>query len=102
MGNPPATLEKLEIIFENVVVTLLALGGITLFIMLLTGGFKYLTSGGDPKAVEGAQKTLTYAIGGLVLLAGSYMILRIIATITGTDGVVPGSTNILEFDIFKN
>jgi len=85
MGNPPATLKSLETIFSNLVTSLLALGGIVLFLMLLTGGFKYLTSGGDPKATEGAQKTLTYAIGGLVLLAGSYMILNIIKTFTGAD-----------------
>ena len=60
-------------------------GGIVLFLMLLSGGFKYLTSGGDPKATEGAQKTLTYAIGGLVMLAGSYIILRIISDFTGAD-----------------
>ena len=67
------------------VTSLLALGGIVLFLMLLSGGFKYLTSGGDPKATEGAQKTLTYAIGGLVMLAGSYIILRIISDFTGAD-----------------
>ena len=94
MGQPP-TLQKLEFVFENVVTSLLALGGIVLFIMLLTSGMKYLTSGGDPKAAEGAQKTFTYAIGGLVLLAGSYIILRIIGAITGTDSII---TN---FTIFK-
>ncbi len=81
----PAQLSQLEDIFGNVVTSLLALGGIVLFLMLLSGGFKYLTSGGDPKATEGAQKTLTYAIGGFVLLAGSYMILNIIKTFTGAD-----------------
>ncbi len=85
MGAAPAELSDLELVFESVVVSLLALGGIVLFLMLLNGGFKYLTSGGDPKATEGAQKTLTYAIGGLVLLAGSYMILNIIKTFTGAD-----------------
>ncbi len=85
MGPAPATLQQLETVFGNLVTSLLALGGIVLFLMLLTGGFKYLTSGGDPKAAEGAQKTLTYAIGGLVLLAGSYMILNIIKTFTGAD-----------------
>lgn len=81
----PAQLSQLEDIFGNVVTSLLALGGIVLFLMLLSGGFKYLTSGGDPKATETAQKTLTYAIGGMVLLAGSYMILRIISDFTGAD-----------------
>ncbi len=85
MAASPATLQDLEKVFESLVTSLLALGGIVLFLMLLNGGFKYLTSGGDPKATEGAQKTLTYAIGGLVLLAGSYMILNIIKTFTGAD-----------------
>lgn len=82
---PPAQLSQLEDVFGSVVTSLLALGGIVLFLMLLSGGFKYLTSGGDPKATEGAQKTLTYAIGGLVMLAGSYIILRIISDFTGAD-----------------
>ena len=85
MSNDPAQLSDLEFVFGNVVTSLLALGGIVLFLMLLSGGFKYLTSGGDPKATETAQKTLTYAIGGMVLLAGSYMILRIISDFTGAD-----------------
>ena len=89
----PAELSQLETDFESVGTSLLALGGIVLFLMLLTGGFKYLTSGGDAKAVEGAQKTLTYAIGGLVLLAGSYMLLNIIAQFTGAD--------VTNFTIFK-
>jgi hypothetical protein len=85
MAAAPAQLSQLEDVFGSLVTSLLALGGIVLFLMLLNGGFKYLTSGGDPKATEGAQKTLTYAIGGLVLLAGSYMILNIIKSFTGAD-----------------
>lgn len=81
----PAQLSQLDDVFKNLVSALLALGGIVLFLMLLSGGFKYLTSGGDPKATEGAKNTLTYAIGGLVLLAGSYLILRIISDFTGAD-----------------
>ncbi|MDO8341443.1 MAG: pilin [Candidatus Woesebacteria bacterium] len=96
----PATLSNLEGIFENVVSYLLALGGIVLFILLLSGGFKYLTSGGDPKAVEGAKKTLTTAIGGLVMLAGSYLILRLIADFTLTNDL-NSTTSILKFKIFK-
>jgi hypothetical protein len=89
----PAQLSQLETVYESVITSLLALGGIVLFLMLLSGGFKYLTSGGDAKAVEGAQKTLTYAIGGLVLLAGSFMILNIISQFTGAD--------VINFTIFK-
>lgn len=95
MGKAPPTLDGLTTIFESLVGTLMALGGIVLFFMIVTSAFKYLTSGGDPKAAEGAKKTLTYAIGGLVLLAGSYLILQIIGKITGT------GTTITDFKITR-
>ncbi len=95
VGPSPAPLSALEDVFGNVVKTILSLGGIVLFIMLLSGGFKYLTSGGDPKAVEGAKNTLTYAIGGFVLLAFSYLILVTIGTFTGTGDILKN------FVIFK-
>lgn len=88
----PATIGDLEGVFTNVVKVLLALGAFGLFIMLLTSGFKYLTSSGDPKAVEGAKKTLTYAVGGFVALAFSYMILRLIGIFTGTDSIITNFT----------
>lgn len=95
----PAQLSDLEIVFSNIVGSLLALGGVVLFLMFLTSGFKYLTSSGDPKALEGAKKTLTTAIGGLIMLAGSYIILKIIANFTGAN-IVDG-TSILNFAIFR-
>lgn len=80
-----AKISDLQGIFQNIVQMLLALAGIVLFILLLSGGFKYITSGGDPKAVEGAQKTITYALGGLLLIVLSYLFLVFIKQITGVD-----------------
>lgn len=80
-----AKLSDLEAVFGNVVSAALALGGIVFFIMLISGGFKYITSGGDPKAVEEAKKTLTYAIGGMVLLALAFLLLRFIEVFTGAE-----------------
>lgn len=82
---PPATISGLELVFGNVVRAALGFAGIVLFILLLVGGIKYITSGGDPKAAEGAQKTITYAISGLILILLSYLILVLIHTITGVD-----------------
>lgn len=83
MGSAPATIGDLQTLFKNAVSAILALAGIVLFILLLTGGIKFITSGGDPKAVEGAKKTITYAIGGLVVILLSYLILVFIQKITG-------------------
>ena len=80
-----ATIGNLGCLFQRIVSYALGFAGIVLFILLIVGGFKYITSGGDPKAVEGAKKTLTYAIGGLVVILVSYLILVLISNITGVD-----------------
>lgn len=83
--DDPAQLSNLDSVFSNLVGVVLGLASITLFLMLLLGGFRYTTSGGDPKAVESAKKTLTYAIFGMVLVASAYLILRLIGQFTGAD-----------------
>ncbi len=89
----PAKISDLEVVFDNVIKGALALAGVILFVLLLTGGMKYITSGGDPKATEGAQKTITYAIGGLIVILLSYLILVLITEITGVD--------VTQFKIFQ-
>ena len=86
-----AKLSDLNIVFNNVVGIALAFAGIVLFIMLIVGGFRYITAGGDPKGIEGARKTLTYAIAGMVLVALAFLIIQFIETFTGA--------NVTEFNI---
>ena len=83
--NNVATIRGFEWIFQNIVVSILSLAGIVLFILLLLGGFKYMTSGGNPENAASAQKTISYAIVGLVLIALSYLILIFIQAFTGAD-----------------
>lgn len=78
-------IQALECIFANVLQVVLAFGGIVLFIMLLAGGFQYITAGGNPQGVEAAKKTLTYAIAGIILLALSFLILALISKFTNVD-----------------
>ncbi len=81
--NGIATISDLSKIFESLVRSFLTFAGIILFVFLVMGGIKYITSGGDPKAIEGAQKTMTYAIGGLIVILLSFLVLVIIGNITG-------------------
>lgn len=81
--NDVAQLSNLQDVFSRVIEVALSFAGIVLFIMLIVGGFKYITAGGDPKGIEGAKKTLTYAIAGIVLIALSFLILRFIEVFTG-------------------
>jgi len=83
-----STLKDLEKVFATVVRSVLALAGVVFFIMLIAGGYKYITSGGDPKKTAEAQGTLTWAVGGLVFIALAYLILRLIAAFTGVNSIL--------------
>src|SRR6266702_568806 len=43
--------------------------GIIAVIMLIVGGFKYITSGGDSGKVTSAKNSIVYAVIGLVIVA---------------------------------
>jgi hypothetical protein len=84
-GQDVATIRCLEPLFANVVTSIMALAGIGLFIMLIMSGYSYLFSGGDPKKLEQAKNTLTFAIMGLVVMVTSFLILRTIQAFTGVN-----------------
>ena len=51
--------------------------------MVVISALQWIVSGGDKEAVAKARSRLTYAIIGIVLLALSFLILRVIGQITG-------------------
>src|SRR3989338_6329283 len=79
------TIQCLEIVFSNILFVAVGLAVLALFVMFLIGGFKYLTSGGYPKATTAAQQTLTYAIMGLGLMSIAFLIFKIIESFTGVN-----------------
>lgn len=58
-----------ESIIETVVNILSFVVGVAAVIMVIIGGFKYITSGGDSNSISSAKNTIQYAIIGLVLVA---------------------------------
>lgn len=81
----PATLADLNSVFESAITSVAIIGGFLVFLALIFGGFKYMTARGDPKAVAGAQATLTWAVIGLVLIIVAYLILVFITDLTGVN-----------------
>jgi hypothetical protein len=45
-------------------------------IMIIVGGFRYITSGGNDASVTAAKNTILYAIIGLVVVALAQIIVR--------------------------
>lgn len=80
-----AQLTCLPAVFKNVLNWALILAGTVAVFFIIFSGIKFITSGGDPKQVEGARKTATWAIIGLLIILFSFAIINIIAGITGAD-----------------
>lgn len=84
-AQKPAEVGDIVKVLENIIRLLAPAAGIAFLIMLLVGGFQFVTSGGDPKAAGQARTTLTYAIIGIILVVASWLILTIIKGVTGVD-----------------
>lgn len=50
--------------------------GIIAVIMIIIGGLRYITSGGNDTSVTGAKNTILYAIIGLIIVALAQLIVR--------------------------
>ena len=67
------------------------LAGVITFVLLIFGGFGFIVGAGagDTKRVEQAQKTVTGAIIGLLVVVASYWLVQILETITGVPLLSP-------------
>jgi len=52
--------------------------GVIAVIMIITGGLRYITSGGDTGKVGGAKTTIIYALVGLVVVAVAQLIVHFV------------------------
>ena len=86
-----AKIQGFECLFANILQVITVVAGLSFFAMFIVGGFKYLTSGGDPKKATAASSTLTMSIIGLVGVIVSWLILQFIRNFTGV--------NVTEFKI---
>jgi hypothetical protein len=82
VGGVP-TLSCLPPLIASVVYLLLTGAGTVALFMIIYAGIKFITSGGDAKSVDGARKTLTYALIGLIVVLMSFVIVSLISKITG-------------------
>lgn len=76
-GNTGGT-QKINDIITNVVNIFSAVVGVVSVIMIIFGGFKYISSGGDSGKVGEAKNTIVYAIIGLVVVALAQFIVQFV------------------------
>jgi hypothetical protein len=76
-------------LLNNVFSSVLVVAGLLLIAYLMFGGFKYITAGGDDKALGEAKKMIMNAMVGLVIVAVAYFIALIAGTVLGIDIMNP-------------
>ncbi len=86
-----ATIQGFECLFANILKVVMGAAGLVFFAMLVVGGFKFITSGGDPKKMASASSTLTLAFVSVLGVIVSWLILLLIQNFTGV--------NVTEFKI---
>ena len=86
-GPDAAGLTQIEAVFSRVISLFVGGAFVALFVVLVWAGIKFLTSGGDPKALQAAGQAVTWALLGILFLAIAWLVLQLIAAFTGIDAL---------------
>lgn len=52
--------------------------GVLAVVMIIFGGFKYITSGGEAEKVKGAKNTILYGLIGIIIVALAQLIVKFV------------------------
>ena len=77
----PSDFAKTNLFFSAIVRMLMVVAGIFTLWQFLSGGFQYISSGGDKGKITEATQKLTMSIIGLVTMTASFIIIAIISKI---------------------
>ena len=83
---PPPSVGSIPNVVATVVNMLLAASIAVLIIIIAYGIIKAALASGDPRGIEGAKSTWTYAIYGFFIVFFSFVIYKIIVSILGLSG----------------
>lgn len=77
--------EKVDSTISNIINLASLVVGVVAVIMVIVGGFKYVTSQGDSSGITSAKNTIIYAVVGLIIVALAQVIVRFVVNKT-SDG----------------
>lgn len=78
VSNQPGTADDLSNNIKTIVNVMLFILGAIAVIMIIIGGIRYATSGGDASGIKSAKDTILYAVIGLVVAILAYAIVNFI------------------------
>ena len=76
--------QKINTLITDIINIFSAVVGVISVIMIIVGGFQYITSGGDTGKVGTAKTTIIYAIVGLIVVAfAQFLVQFVLNKVTG-------------------
>ncbi|MBR3319227.1 hypothetical protein IKG06_01825 [Candidatus Saccharibacteria bacterium] len=82
--------KPLEDTVTNIINAILYVVGVLAVVMVIIGGVKYTTSGGDQAAVTSAKNTILYGVVGLIIAILAYAIVNFVVKNVAADEYVYG------------
>lgn len=82
-GTPAEAANLFEKIIQTLVSWFLIIASLLFFFYFIIGAIKWIASGGDKNAVEGARQTITHALVGIVIVFATFAIIKIIEAAFG-------------------
>ena len=76
-----ADISKVQSFITNIIQIMVTLAGLVSVAFFVWGGFRYMTSSGNPEALDGAKKTVLYSGVGLAITLGAYVLMNIISQV---------------------
>jgi len=81
--NQLTPINNIIAVVRNAIRFVLLVAFILAFVFLIFGGIRWITAGGDEKAVSGARGMITAALIGLVVVLVSYALIVLVETFFG-------------------
>lgn len=79
-----ADVSKIQSFIQNIIQIFVTIAGLVATGFLVYGGFRYITSSGNPEALDGAKKTVMYSAIGLAIVIGAYVISNIVTQVASS------------------
>ncbi|PIZ46179.1 hypothetical protein COY32_03815 [candidate division WWE3 bacterium CG_4_10_14_0_2_um_filter_41_14] len=65
----------------------IAIGALATLAFILMGGFSYVTAQDDAEKAEGARKTITNGVIGLIIIASAFIIWKLVVSLLNLDAL---------------
>lgn len=79
-----ADVSKIQSFIQSVIQVLVTLSGLVAAAFFVWGGFGYITSSGNPEALDKSKKTILYSGIGLILVLGAFVLSNVVTQLATT------------------